>query len=740
MSDLSTLAARARELPVHVLIASLERGGAERAVVETVGFWQQHGIPGNLFVLGQARRPYVIPDCPGFRVLPKSSLRREQALIEVARQILGSPVHQVVTHLIPARELAVLWRHGVSTIPVIHNGRLGWQDEPSVFDHSMVPFLAADSAQVARELREGGCRKPVVVVRHEIQRWFDPAEIERDRARIRAHYGIGEHEFLVGMVGNFKAQKAYPRAIRVLAGLRQSVPARLIILGSWDHSYGYGERTFAATIALARELGLEAELLLPGGVEDVEAHYAAFDAFLNTSIHEGLSVAMLEARQSGCPVVTADAGGNIEALAPGSQTIFDGSNIEAYVEALLRVRRRRAPPLKPPAYPALIPQLWRQLGVFSSPRAGEHILFVTNNIATGGATRSLVRLLTHFPAKDRVSLCILGSVHDSACMDELEKAAVPVARFEHPANVVDCAERLLALVRELAASTLCFWNVHASVKLLTAKVLSAANTRIVDVSPGPMFFRELELAVAFQQRVAFTADDYFERLTTFVAKYRGGVPPAGYNVPLDKVVVIPNGVPFPAETEAASFPNQFPAAFRIVACCRLVPEKRVEFLVDSAAEVSRRLPQASLTVVGGPERSNTSYAESLARRAENRSFTNTWFVGRQPRVGPFLNSSRVFVTASMVDGCSNAVLEAMAAGLPVVAAATRAVTEQVEHGVTGFILSQDRTEEMADCISTLLTNPDLAHEFGQAGRRRAERSFGIDRMVASYASVLVSSQ
>jgi glycosyltransferase involved in cell wall biosynthesis len=253
-----------------------------------------------------------------------------------------------------------------------------------------------------------------------------------------------------------------------------------------------------------------------------------------------------------------------------------------------------------------------------------------------------------------------------------------------------------------------------------------------------MFFRELDATEAFQHRIAFTAHEYFERLTYFVAKYRGGVPPAGYNVPSGKVAVIPNGVPFPPETETVSFPAQFPEAFRMVACCRLVPEKRVEFLVDSAADVSRRLPQASLTVVGGPERSDTRYAESLARRAEDHAFAKAWFVGRQPRVGPFLNSSRVFVTASTVDGCSNAVIEAMAAGLPVVAAATSAVAEQVEHGVTGFILSQDRTEEMADCVSTLLTNPDLAREFGQTGRRRAERTFGIDRMVASYAGVLVS--
>jgi len=736
MASFPNLAQGRCDLPVHILIATLARGGAERAVAETVEVLQEQGALGNLFVLGRAQRTYAANDTPHFRFFPAAAQELERSLAKIARQIVASPVKLVLTHLVPARELQILWREGVQTVPVIHNMSGGWQDPPAAFSHSMVPFLAADSCAVARELRERGCTNPVIVVRHELQHWLDAAEIARNRATIRARYGIADDEFLVGMVGNFKAQKAYPRAMRVLERLIGLVRARMIILGSWDHSYGYGNVTYEVTCALAKQLGVEDELILAGGVEDVEAHYAAFDAFLSTSIHEGLSVAMLEAQNAGCPVVTADAGGNAEALGPCSQLVLDPSDIQGYVEALLRVRGRRSPPPAPPAYPRLIPQLWRQLAIYSTPAVGHPIVFVTNSLNNGGSTRSLVHLLTRYPHKERVLLCILGLVHNDGCLEELHGAAVSVVRFGAPASAVDCTERVLALVRSMSAGTLCFWNVDAAVKLLTTKVLAAAGTRIIDVSPGPTLFQEMRAAADFQRRIAFTPEEYFARLDGFVAKYRAGAPPSEYNLTPERLFIIPNGVPCPPEAESVPFPDRFAEAFRLVTCCRLAPEKRVEFLVDSAAEVSQCLPETSLTVVGGPERGNHAYTELLAQRAQLRGLQNTWFTGRQPHVTPFLSCSRVFVSASRIDGCSNAINEAMAAALPVVASSNPAVAEQVEHGVTGYLVSADRPDEMAERISTLLTNPEKAREFGAAGRRKVQRSFGIDRMVHEYARLL----
>jgi len=730
--------------PVHILVVSLTLGGAERTVSEVATALGKRGSAGNLFVLWKGAPSYDVAERSCFRVFHSSAAQRKQSLAQIARQVLDSSENVLFTHLIPARDLQVLWQSGVYTVPVIHNSRLGWLDGPDAFDHPMVPFIVAVSTRVARELAEDGCKKPVTVVRHELQRWFSRTELFKDRARTRSRYGVPDDVFLIGMVGNFKAQKAYPTAVRVLHRILQYRPAKLIIVGSWDHSYGYGRTTYEATRHLASELGIEQDLILPGSVTDMDAHYPAFDAFLCTSIYEGLSIAMLEAQQAGCPIVTADAGGNIEGLGPGSQVVNDPSNVDGYVEALLRAGFDRNEPPARPAYPDLIPCLWRQIGLFGTAGSkGGPVLMITNNLNHGGATRSLANLLTRFPRKDRIHLCILGSVFFPECLHELEQAGVNVIRFESPANVVDCAERVLWQFRLLRAGSICFWNVDACVKLLISKVLACGPARIFDVSPGPAFAAELDDAAIFQDRIAFTADDYFSRLDRLVVKSRNATVPFEARLGPGKVAVVANGVDVNGmlqDGNNATFPVHFAEPFRVVACNRIVPEKRVEFLIDAVADVSRRVPEVSLAVVGGPERGDHRYSAELGARASNRGLANIWFPGRQARVGPFLGAGRIFVTASASDGCSNAVLEAMAAGLPVVATETPAVREQVLDGVTGFIVPRDDPNAMGDRIEELLLDQERARAFGGAGRSRVSESFTVDRMVRDYIEILLCEQ
>ncbi|WP_433972643.1 glycosyltransferase family 4 protein [Tunturiibacter lichenicola] len=727
----------ASNIPVHLLLASLARGGAERIVCETLTSLDGDGFSANLFLLYAAHPCYQLPPTRELKLIaPPSDGDREHALKRVVERVLDSGQNLLITHLIRSHELEILWHQGLRTVPVIHNTFQGWQDDPVVFAHPLVPFVAATSLAVAHELREAQCPKPIVVVRHELQQWFNSGDMQQDRRRIRTEYGIGEREFVVGMVGNFKAQKAYPRAVRVLERLRRLGPARLLIVGSWDHSYGYGGRTYEATCRLAQDLGVSQDLIVVGSVDDVKPFYAAFDAFLNTSIFEGLSIAMLEAQQSGCPIVTADVGGNKESLGSNSAVVDDVGDIQDYVEALRSVRHRRTPPLRKPAYSSLIPRLWRQLALYSTPADGERVLFVTDSLNNGGATHSLVRLLTRLPDKSRVVLCVLGRTLNDFLFEELKKASIQMIQFKAPVGVVDCVERVLESMHGCDAGTLCFWNVDSCVKLLVTKVLSAAKTKIVDVSPGPCIFEQMKAAETFQHRIAFSTREYFMRLDRFVAKYDGGVPTPEYDVPTNKILVIRNGVPCAPENEQTPLFAGFAEAFRLITCGRLVPEKRVELIIDSAAEVAKQLPEISLTVVGAAERAHDNYAESLARHAGRQSFHNTWFAGLQPRVSPYLNAARIFVTASTVEGCSNAVLEAMSARLPVVATSNTAIVEQVADGVTGFIVNANGSTGLAEKISLLLRNPDMAHSFGVAGRRRVIENFGIDRMVKEYANAL----
>lgn len=150
---------------------------------------------------------------------------------------------------------------------------------------------------------------PLAVVRHRPAvgaAAADPAT----RLRLRQEWGIAPDTFLLGVVGAFKAQKDHARAVEVLADLCGRRKACLAILGGTLDRSGLAQldRVMRRVVAL----GVGGALRLPGFVSPIEPWYAAFDALLNVSRHEGLSLATREALAAGLPVVATAVGGQSE--------------------------------------------------------------------------------------------------------------------------------------------------------------------------------------------------------------------------------------------------------------------------------------------------------------------------------------------------------------------------------------------------------------------------------------------
>ncbi len=332
---------------INILLPSLTRGGAERSVLETLTGLQRRNSSAKLLILHSVRPSYSFNPTGNIQVFRLNAPDMQTKLHTVAAEILASPEPLVYTHMIKAELLRTLWERGVQTVPVIQNARPSWQDSPAAFNQPQIPFVVAVSEAVAEQLREDKCPRPVVVMRHELQRWFTPEELQENRRQIRERHGITDNTLVIGMVGEFKSQKAYTRAVRVLAQIRKIRPAKLMILGGWDHEWGHGRHAYAATCRLALELNVITDLLTLGPVPDAERYYAAFDVFLNTSAFEGLSVALLEAIQTGCPIVTADAGGNAEILPERAVLIQDSSDISAYVGGIAQALKASSRTLTP---------------------------------------------------------------------------------------------------------------------------------------------------------------------------------------------------------------------------------------------------------------------------------------------------------------------------------------------------------------------------------------------------------
>lgn len=736
---------RARPSQLNVILPALVRGGAERTVVETIRTLSEHADKSAcVYVMGKAQKEYAIPAAGKTQIHTFDGDWSKASFRKIALEVSASPTPLVFAHLIRARHLAYLWESGVATVPVVHNARAGWLDPPTAYNDPHVPFVVAVAESVAEQLRESGCTKPIVTIRHELQRWFNPEEMSRARRELRNAHGVTDDTLLIGMVGQFKSQKAYTRAVRVLADVQGSCNAKLMILGDWDHAYGSGRTTYEATCRLALELGVMPDLIMPGNVHPVDPYFGAFDVYLNTSVYEGLSIALLEAVQSGCPVVAANAGGNREAMPDDAVLVEDPSDIDAYVAGVLKMAGRKARVLRiPPIEPHLIPQLWLLLAkhgvdgnsVASMPRSGT--LFVTQGLHIGGPARSLTNLLTRLPQRMKTALCVLGGISVTSFRTAMDEAQVPMLELADSPGLIEQADQLLTWFDQLNLQTICLWNVRPETKLVLAKILAIRNIRLIDVSPGPMLFDELEAAKPFQRRLALDGDAYLSGLDDFVSLYADGAP-SGAAQPRS-VSFIPLGpapvarfVPLPPPH--ALLPIDYDPRFAIGTCCRIVPDKKIEFLIEMMAHVSARIPGASLTIVGASDMCNAPYRQGIMDRVREERLDAIRFVGPYEDVTPFLAQFKVFVMVSERQGCPNASLEAMAMGLPVVANANGGTAEQVEDGVTGYLA--DDPIAMAMRVVELLEDPQVRRAFGQAGRARVRDRFGLDDMVARYVALL----
>jgi len=166
---------------------------------------------------------------------------------------------------------------------------------------------------------------------------------------------------------------------------------------------------------------------------------------------------------------------------------------------------------------------------------------------------------------------------------------------------------------------------------------------------------------------------------------------------------------------------------------RLVQAKGVDWLLEVWQHVARQHGHARLLIVGdGVER------EALETQAQALGISGTVaFVGRQTDVFKFLAASDAFVLPSRQEGTSNALLEAMSQGLPVVVAddllgGNRGVVDDQQDG---FLIKLGDSEAFAEILGKLLQNVELRKEMGRRARRKIEEKFSIESVADRYCAL-----
>jgi len=193
-----------------------------------------------------------------------------------------------------------------------------------------------------------------------------------------------------------------------------------------------------------------------------------------------------------------------------------------------------------------------------------------------------------------------------------------------------------------------------------------------------------------------------------------------------KATVIYAGIPMPPASfrEARANPDII-----LGTAGRLVEVKGIEYLLRAASVLRYEFPSLQVEIAGsGPLREKLEHEVARAGLAQH-----VRFLGWIEDIGSVLSRWSIFVMPSLDEGFPIAALEAMAAGVPVIATSVGGVPELIQDGTNGCLVPPRDVDALVSRLRVLLCDPALRNRIGLAGFLRARDHFGPAQMVASFA-------
>lgn len=252
----------------------------------------------------------------------------------------------------------------------------------------------------------------------------------------------------------------------------------------------------------------------------------------------------------------------------------------------------------------------------------------------------------------------------------------------------------------------------------------------------PLSIRNRQLFGSLGLRILGMADRIVSTSRELTNSYRRS------ELSIERLVEIPNGVdteqfsPVPGEEKQKIRqhlglpPDDAIVTFAGEICHR----KGVDILIKAWDEVNRELPRARLLLIG-PNNDNLddTYVRGIHRQIRDLKLTDrVIFTGRVDNLNQYLQASDVFAFPSRREGMPNAILEAMACGLPCVAMATSCVSGIITDGENGLIFDSDDSRQLAQHLLRLLKDPAYASQLGEEARKTMLTDFSLDSIAMRY--------
>ncbi len=358
------------------------------------------------------------------------------------------------------------------------------------------------------------------------------------------------------------------------------------------------------------------------------------------------------------------------------------------------------------------------------------IAFCITELDPGGAERALTQLVLNLNRDDwePYVICLGPRAH---LVQVLESAKVPVLCLN--ANGLLSLPRVLwqltQHLRRIRPAILQTFLFHANLVGRIAARLAGVKTVVSGLRVAEhqlkwhgLFDRWTNWLVATNVCVSKGVADFSAEVV--------GLNPA-------KLVVIPNGVDadlFAQATPADMTSFEIPAGSRVlISIGRLERQKGFDVLLDAVASLNPLPDDVYFVIVGdGPD------SDNLRKQAERCHLTNRIrFPGRRDDVPNLLAASTALILSSRWEGMPNVVLEAMAAGLPVITTRVEGISELIHDGVNGLIVAPDQPGELATAILRMLSQPDFCRSAGPKSQSIVAKELTNQVMADAYVKLYI---